>query len=672
VCWLGFLLGAGALWADELVLESPGVQTQRFSFVFKAQTNTTYAVEYATTLAPPNWATSLLVVGSNGPVTFIDTNGIGQARFYRVVQGGLTIPASDVRAVASGLYDQIQLQQPLDPAEVSLFFSVFGIATLESTNDTAYLAAVAAQQPFMFDFQVQAIARKLLQGWYVSWDSFIAQMADFGAVDHSGQPLSRSYLTAQLAPLLAKDPYEYRELLPALVLALGQERASRFPGGNADPVLGDDLMDPLQFSLMAYSGAVGSLKPGPGLAPKRSPAPIHRPLGNPIPTLLGWTPGLVRFFGIGALLGWLGNQIGFPLGGMPSYQAVVCTSIILYSYDVQVTPDPQEVWQKSDPPNNPYQSQITAAVNWNFRQNTDSLPSQIALWIAGCDFPQNGAQNNVPIEWEITDELPQHGSLTQSDTVTWNGGQAKATYTAIDEPVPPVFQAMTSPKAAIGYVKLRVLNVLPKWPALETILRPLNPNAAAGDASMTVFYYKWPQLTLDFDSDLGASQAGIDCHILATSVPLQLVTSGQGVTTSYSYQGQGQETYATFDIPLKGQNPGITISSLVGGQFQATILVQPGMAAADLQVMVDVGKPQENVVVVAPQVALPITYYWFLDLWAIAHNGEHVTDTSSPYAGRYAIGGWQGSGSTLTRQYSGGSGTVTENTSFKLVGTPGQ
>jgi len=41
--------------------------------------------------------------------------------------------------------------------------------------------------------------------------------------------------------------------------------------------------------------------------------------------------------------------------------------------------------------------------------------------------------------------------------------------------------------------------------------------------------------------------------------------------------------------------------------------------------------------------------------------------------GRYAIGGWQASGSsTLVRQYAGGTGEVTENTTLKLVGTPGQ
>jgi hypothetical protein len=659
------LLGAGALWADELVLQSPCVQTQRFSFIFNAQTNTTYSVEYATTLAPPNWATALSVVDSNGPVTFTDPAGIGQARFYRVVQEALTVPAAEVQAVASGLYDQIQQQQAFDPAEVSLLFSVFGISTVGSSNDTAFQAAVAAQQPFMLDFQVQAIANKLSQSWFVSWDSFIAQMADLGAVDNSGQPLSRSYLSAQLAPLLTNDTYQYSELLPALVLALGRERASR-SGGATDAVLGDDLLDPIQFNLMFYGCAMLSMKPGPELLPKRSPPTTHRPRDNPVPTLSGWAvqfgPGLAR----GAATGWIGDQIGFPLGYKASAQSVVCASMALYSYNVQVTPNPAGIWQRSNPAAGPYQSQIIATVNFNFPQDV-ALPAQIALWASGCDFPQNGAQNNVPVEWELTLELPQHGSLVQSDTVTWNGGQAKATYQAVDEPVPPALQAMTSASAAIGYVYLRVLNVLPKWPQLEAVVRLGNPSAAAGESLLTVYYYKWPQLTLTWDSELKETVAGLDGRILATGVALQLVQTAQNGTTNYTCQGQTQETYAYFDCPTP-----MEVGSLVGGQFQAAIAAPPDLTAATLQAMVNIGKPQENVVVETPGGPLPFTYTMFLGMWAVAHANDAVTNLSSPYAGWYAISGWQpgSSASTLVRQYNSPVGDINENTTFTLVGSP--
>jgi len=54
-CGLWLLMGGGAVWADNLSLQSPGMRNQQFSFVFNAQSNTTYTVEYATALAPPNW-----------------------------------------------------------------------------------------------------------------------------------------------------------------------------------------------------------------------------------------------------------------------------------------------------------------------------------------------------------------------------------------------------------------------------------------------------------------------------------------------------------------------------------------------------------------------------------------------------------------------------------------
>jgi hypothetical protein len=664
--WLALLLGAGTVWADQVWLQSPIVRDQHFSFVFGAQSNATYLVEYATTLSPPNWTTAFSVAGSNCPVTFTDTNGIGAARFYRVAEGGgLTIPAAQVRAVASGLYDQIQQQQSFDPAEVSLFFSVFGIATVGSSNETAFEAAVAAQQPFMLDFQVQAIANKLCQSWYVTWDSFIAQMADLGAVDNSGQPLSRAYLTAQFEPLLTKEAYTYRELLPALVLALGQERASR-SSGPADPVLGDDLMDPLQFNLMLYSCTAAALKPGPGVVRKLAPRRVARPEDNPIPTLTGWAANQIP----GAVIGWVGDQIGFPLGPKATYQAVVCASILLYSYDVQVNADPNRIWRRSQSSSNPYQSQLTATVNFNFRQDVDSLPKLIGTWAAGCAFPQNGPQDNVTVAWDITDELPQYGLLSQQDTLT-RGGQAQATFEAFDETVPPVFQAMSSPKAAIGFVTVKVQNVVPKWPKLEAILRAGNPDAASGQTLLTVFYYKWPQLTLDFDSELKGSNGDPDHpdgRILASGAALQLVKGGSSAPFTYTYQGQTQETYGYF-VAFQGW----TVISSVGGQFQAAIPAQPNLTTDNLVVMVNVGQPQETVQLPPDPDGNPSpseTTTWFAAAWYMTHFYDRTT--AAPYAGWYAIAGWQGSGSTLTRQYAGTTNYVTEATKFTLTGTPGQ
>jgi hypothetical protein len=79
------------------------------------------------------------------------------------------------------------------------------------------------------------------------------------------------------------------------------------------------------------------------------------------------------------------------------------------------------------------------------------------------------------------------------------------------------------------------------------------------------------------------------------------------------------------------------------------------------------------VVQVAPNAPpLPATWNWFVGMWAIAHNGDVDQDPSSPSAGRYAITGWQGSGSTLTRNHSGPASDVSEKTKFTLTGTPAQ
>jgi hypothetical protein len=47
---------------------------------------------------------------------------MGPARFYRMIEsGGVGVPAAEVQSVTSDLYDQIQQQQTIDPAEVALF-----------------------------------------------------------------------------------------------------------------------------------------------------------------------------------------------------------------------------------------------------------------------------------------------------------------------------------------------------------------------------------------------------------------------------------------------------------------------------------------------------------------------------------------------------------------------
>jgi len=669
-CWLWLLMGGGAVWADNLWLQSPGLRNQQFSFVFNAQSNTTYTVEYATSLAPPNWTAASSFVGSNSPVTFTDPNGIGQARFYRVVSGSLTIPASDVQLVARGIYDQIQRGPAFDPADVSLLFSVFGIPTVGSTNDAAFDAAVSSQQPFMIDFQAQAIANKLSQGVYVSLDSFIAEMAAKGVTDLAGQPLTRAYLTSQLAPLVTQDPYQPGELLPALVLALGLERETRFPVSNPDPVWGDGLLDPIQFNLLLYSFMEASLPHPRDLITGQRPSGAPRPMGGVpwVPTLGPWAAGQIPGF----IISYIGTLVGFPLGPLSSVQAVIGASVVIYSYDVQVTANPNQVWQLTNPQSNPYQSQITATVNFNFRQDVDSLPKQIGLWLSSCDLPMNGPQDNVPVEWDLTDELPRHGTLVQSDMQTWLGGQARATYQAINEPVPQVLQSAESPTAAIGSVYVRLMNILPQWPALLAVVRFGNPAAAAGNTGLTVFYYKWPQLSLDMDAELSNPDAALDSRILATGVALQLVQAAQNGTTNYTYQGQTQETYAYFHCALEGDDPGIEVVGLVGGQFQAAIPLQSDTTVSTLQVMVDVGKPQENVLAVGPGFSEPLTYNWFLDLWGLAHLGQLIQDASSPYVGRYLISGWQGGSgpTTLVRQYSDTTSDVTESTTFTLTVTP--
>ena len=53
-----------------------------------------------------------------------------------------------------------------------------------------------------------------------------------------------------LKPVLDAEELGRRDLLQALVLCLGQERAARRGEGDSDPIWGDEYLDPLQLLLL--------------------------------------------------------------------------------------------------------------------------------------------------------------------------------------------------------------------------------------------------------------------------------------------------------------------------------------------------------------------------------------------------------------------------------------
>ena len=164
---------------------------------------------------------------------------------------GAVISFSDLEAAGSELYVAVA-----EGREVSMhlteIFSIFDMPVLGNANAVEIDARRTNNEPFVLDVQLQAMVKGYENGSLVTLKSFCAAFAEAGVRIADG-PLTEAYLTNSLAPLVGKPTIEPKELLPALVLAIGHARAVQVDGMISNPVWGDDYLDPLQFILLSYA-----------------------------------------------------------------------------------------------------------------------------------------------------------------------------------------------------------------------------------------------------------------------------------------------------------------------------------------------------------------------------------------------------------------------------------
>ncbi len=673
--WLWFLLAALALggwvksaWGVDMQIGGLSVQNQKFSFKFMTQAGTNYTVEYANSLSAAPWTSLASVTGTGDFVPFTDPTALLLQRYYRVRTSATSsnmVAASTLQGMAKAIYDQVQAGIPFDGGDIGLIFSLFGVAVISPTNEVAFQQKITANLPFLLDFQADTIARKLNEQYLITLDSFIASLATQGATAKApAGPLTRSYLTANLAPLMTQTNYSPAEVLPALVLALSRERNAHYPVANPDPVWGDGLLDSVQFHLL-FTSITYSANPSPTLM-NASPdtvslPPKTRQTGARLQGAFSrdWTPTLAGQ-GRNFITGQIGNLIQFPLGAGPSAQAVLCSSILIYSYEFTIQATPVSIAQRTEDRSVPYQSTIKAILKFNFPQDVNSFPKQVALFAAGCNLPANGTQAGKEVDWTLTDELPGHGSLTDHDVVTWPDGHVQAVYTAMDEAVPKALRANQIKKDATGLVEVRARNLVPgNWSKLEVVARAAAANPGGqGETRLFVSYYKMPQMSLKMRSDIHSvdSDSGTqwDGLIMAT-LPLQLKSEVNAQTggTNQFLSGDIAQTYASFTM----SSPGVatTVNSLAGDTLRVKIPVPAGTSTSELTVLLSPGNPAESLTFISQgqSVPLPAGRFWFTT-WYLLHTDELDQDTSVLAGQHWKMVNWQpGSGTTLlSKKYS--------------------
>jgi hypothetical protein len=448
-----------------------------------------------------------------------------------------TVPATVVDSVATELYLQVSAGEDVTP-EIAGILGAF-MPVLGEANEGTIDSLLAAGQPFAVDFQAGLIAQSFQSGTMFTVDNFIDAAADAGATALDGTtPITREYLTALLTPVAQQSTYTSVDILPALVLALGRARIRQTGAASTDAVWSDGLLDPLQTTLLMYAvqfagadDAASSL-----VGPAATPAPTPSRFA-PHPATIGQWALKLKGVGFGIVGSIIGKLVEFPIGPIQSAQATVCASIMMNSYKLQMSASQRDLWHR-DPshPTHPYQSQITAALTFNF------VPNALGSWLLpkiGCPIPPVGAAPGKSVTWSTEDPLPDHGGLIDQQLQTDANGQAQATYQTVAELVPGGLQA-TPEKSVTGLVKASASGLIPGWKRLEATLDYLTP--VDEGIRLNVQYHELPQaLDVTFQTALSVrnSPAGYNIDVAATGsgqIPLvrpDVVVYGADIPVSY-------------------------------------------------------------------------------------------------------------------------------------------
>lgn len=586
-----------------------------------------YEVQQADSLETDQWHSVQSGPGSTAAITLLVDSASLPERFFRMVTFGDPdqIPATVFREIATRFYDSEQNNLDLTADHIEYLCNTFRIPVIDSQDGDGFRACRDEGRPFLLDFQAARIAEKFNEQYLVTLDTFASGLGDRGArLAGTGESLNVAGLTARMRPLVGLTTYRTEEALAALVLAFGQERASRYGGANS--VWGDDYLDSIQFHLLllgaAYSGSEAFLPP---LLPRTTPTLQSRRTRSDDDDLINWSKGKMTDFAKGKATDFLSNMIDFPLGEEESAKAVLCTSILIYSYKVTMTAEHKHLTRKAPGATLPHETRVEGKVEFDFEKDDTSAEKDIALALAGCEtFPPKGPQAGTEIVWSLRHQLPEHGHFTEKDLVTWQNGTARATYTTFYETVPRDLRGNTPAKDATGLVEMKIKNMLPtQWANFEVVVRETATEAGGkGEVRLSVRHYEMPQLIFSLKSQMYMTLPDMtyEC-LLQASFPLQLHEEGQPPNQKRYFSGQAVEDYSSFTMTV----PECVVSNIQKTPDLAKVTIPlPADLDEPLEVQLIVGSPNESMSMKcpdAPITPMPATQYWYQQ-WFSLHMDE--------------------------------------------------
>jgi hypothetical protein len=409
--------------------------------------------------------------------------------------------AQALENVAKIIYDALAAGQDLKPY-INGVMTAFGVPPLGEADATLAGTRYSQGLPLLFIPQVAEMADAFNDGGFISLDSFIAAANDQGARQKgTTNPLSRDYLDQKFAAYAGKAQYGPGESLPAFVLALGKERANRFPPKNPDPLWGDSLLDPIQLTLLLYSVSYASAGPLSDHMPLTSVAVRQGGSGGPF---MGKVQASLKMAGdpqknvIGGFIedqikdkveGQVQDFIEVPIGKKEAAQVSVCASLLLYGHKLKVTTAPKLIWHNDG--TKPWSTRVDVTLTFqdDYWDNYAPIDRWLLENLGNCKLPRRGTVAGKPLEWSVSDGLSAHGNYDVTSAQTDDNGKGFGTWKAVAETTPKSQRTFQNQRDAVGAVIVRAGSLVPGWSGLERIVGVLKDTGNTGDSPLTVMFY---------------------------------------------------------------------------------------------------------------------------------------------------------------------------------------
>lgn len=323
--------------------------------------------------------------------------------------------------------------------------------------------------------------------------ALVDYLAELGATvrfpySTTNEPLTLDFFNNIIVPYMAHDylepEYEYtdEEALLAFVYALGRERVGRLGTGPTDPLWSDGNLDPLQLTILLYSGLMPAEEQAL-VAPiaKTTMAAAAATGGNPVRDYI--TDQLKS-----KLTGEVQKVLEIPLDQKDAAKVSVCASLLLYGHKVSVTNTPNLLRYSPSAPN---VASVSVKVEFvdDYYDNYLKIDRWMLEKLGGCTLPRKGSTPYKPLTWSVSSGLQGHGNYDITPSQTDGVGEAVASWRTNTDKTPAACRVFRNQRDAVGATVVKVGNLVPGWSSLERIVSFLKDTGETGDAPLTVLYF---------------------------------------------------------------------------------------------------------------------------------------------------------------------------------------